>query len=143
VSRALEGRDARAKGDWQGMNWCRPSTRLAIYLRDGMACVWCREGVEHGTVLTLDHVVAHSRGGSNLPGNLVTACKRCNDSRGARTVPAFARVVAAYLDHGVRAERIRLHVRRCAVRELPRGEALALLARRGSLGAVLAERRAS
>ena len=26
---------------WQGMNFVRKDLRLAIYLRDGMACVWC------------------------------------------------------------------------------------------------------
>ena len=32
---------ARGLGDrYQGMNWCRKDLRLAIYLRDGMACMW-------------------------------------------------------------------------------------------------------
>lgn len=31
------------KADWQGMNWIRQDKRLAIYLRDGLACVWCGE----------------------------------------------------------------------------------------------------
>lgn len=33
------------KENWQGMNWCRPATRLAIYLRDGMACTYCGRGL--------------------------------------------------------------------------------------------------
>lgn len=32
----------------QGMNWIRKDKRLAIYMRDGMACVYCG--------LTLDHL---------------------------------------------------------------------------------------
>jgi 5-methylcytosine-specific restriction endonuclease McrA len=77
--------NARARGDWQGMNWIRQEKRLAIYLRDGCACVWCGAKVEEGAQLTLDHVRCHSAGGSNAASNLVTACKRCNDSRGARS----------------------------------------------------------
>ena len=36
--------------------------------------------------------------------NLVTACKRCNSSRGTRSVRAFCRSVATYLNHGVAGE---------------------------------------
>lgn len=139
VRRLLTARQA----SWQGMNWCRPSTRLAIYLRDGMACAWCGMGVEAGAHLSLDHVQPHSRGGSNKPRNLITACKRCNDSRGARSLLDFAVAVAAYLDHGVSALRILDHVNRTRAKPLTahRAEALALLKRRGTVAAVLARRR--
>ena len=30
-----------------GSKWIRPEKRMAIYLRDGLACVYCGEGVEH------------------------------------------------------------------------------------------------
>lgn len=140
-------RDARARGCWQGMNWCRPSTRLAIYLRDGLACVWCGSEVEAGTVLTLDHLRPHSDGGDNRPTNLVTACKPCNDSRGARNVGEFARVVAAY--RGVSSDDVAHRARTAAQRSLRphRLEALSMLTRRGTVRAVLAsgwlQRRAS
>src|SRR5262245_14698893 len=98
MEQSKAGRDARARGEWQGMNWCRQSTRLAIYLRDGMACVWCGTAVEDGARLTLDHVKPHSQGGTNAPANLMTACERCNKSRGARSVAVFAKSVAAYLN---------------------------------------------
>ena len=56
---------ARGQGaQYQGANWVRREKRLALYLRDGLACVYCGEGVEDGVVLTLDHLVPHSHGGS-------------------------------------------------------------------------------
>ena len=121
----------------QGMNWCRPSTRLAIYLRDGLACVYCGATVEDGVKLTLDHLQAYSNGGSNLASNLVTACGRCNSSRGNRPVASFCRAVAAYLNHGADPRVILAHVRSCARRTLPRDEARTLLSRRGTVAASL------
>ena len=52
--------DARSKGKWAGMNWIRKEKRLSIYLRDGLACVWCGQAVEDGIKLTLDHLIPHS-----------------------------------------------------------------------------------
>ena len=122
------------------MNWARPSTRLAIYLRDGMACAYCGATVESGARLSLDHLIAHTHGGTNAPANLVTACMRCNDSRGARPLQVFARAVAAYLDHGIEPRQILAHVRRCTKRDLAafRAEARELIARRGTVAKVLA-----
>ena len=124
---------------WQGMNWCRPSTRLAIYLRDGLACVYCGGTLEEGTKFTLDHLKPHAKGGDNKPTNLVTCCHRCNSSRGKRSVTAFARSVASYLNNGIDYRDIIKHVRNCARRSLPRAEARALLERRGTVTAALRE----
>jgi hypothetical protein len=128
--------------NWQGMNWIRQSTRLAIYLRDGLACAYCGATVEGGTQLTLDHLTAHSHGGSNDPSNLVTCCHRCNCARGNRSVRAFCRSVAAYLNHGVKVEMIERRVRNCAKRDLKkyRVEARELIANRGSAQKALAEK---
>ena len=68
-------RDRHANGG-QGMNWIRKEKRLAIYLRDGLACCFCGEGVEDGAKLTLDHLTPHSHGGTNGAENLATACHR-------------------------------------------------------------------
>ena len=124
----------------QGMNWIRQEKRLAIYLRDGLACAYCGHSVEDGASLSLDHLIPHSHGGTNEPTNLVTACERCNKSRGTRSVAHFAIVVAAYLDHGADPEQIKLHVYLLAAQPLSlyRAEANALIARRGSLSRVLA-----
>jgi hypothetical protein len=116
----------------QGSKWCRPTTRLAIYLRDGMACAYCGATVEGGALLTLDHIRPCVRGGTNAATNLVTCCHRCNSSRGDRPVATFARVVAEYLGHGADPAAIVRHVRACARRVLPRAEALELMARRAA-----------
>lgn len=59
-----------------GMNWIRQEKRLALYMRDNFACVYCGLGIEELDVpLSLDHVI--HRGG-NDPSNLVTACYNCN-----------------------------------------------------------------
>lgn len=67
---------------WHGSHWCRPSTRLAVYLRDALSCIWCGKGIEDGIAFTLDHLQAVEEGGSNDPSNLVTACMECNRRRG-------------------------------------------------------------
>jgi len=112
--------------NWQGMNWIRQTTRLAIYLRDGMACVYCGSTVEDGATLTLDHIKPVSKGGSNHPTNLVTCCHACNCARGSKSLPGFAGRAKAAL------------VRQIAQRDLPRKEAGKLIARRGSVAKVLA-----
>lgn len=90
-------RSAARKEANQGMNWIRPAKRLAIYLRDGLACAWCGDSVENGAKLTLDHLVPYSKGGSHDAKNLVTSCARCNSARGNRSVAAFSRAVTKYL----------------------------------------------
>lgn len=72
--------------------WCRVDLRLAIYLRDSFLCVYCCADL-HGADprdVTLDHVVAKADGGSNAPGNLITACRSCNCSRQDKPVVRFA-----------------------------------------------------
>lgn len=115
-----------------GMNWIRQDKRLAIYLRDGLACVYCGESMEEGASLTLDHVCPRERGGSNREDNLVTACHRCNSARQNRPFTAFVRAVAGYLDGGITAREIRKRVRNCLKRKLPMEEARELVSRRGS-----------
>lgn len=132
--------NAKSRGNWHGMNWIRQSSRLAIYLRDGLACCYCGHAVEDGASLSLDHVKPHSKGGSNDATNLVTCCERCNKSRGNRPVRTFCRAVAEYLDHGIEADEIEKHVRTCTRRDLKthRREAKEMISRRGSAAKVLA-----
>jgi 5-methylcytosine-specific restriction endonuclease McrA len=52
-----------------------------IFKRDRNACVYCGSKKD----LTLDHVVPKARGGKTSWTNLVTACKRCNASKGDYT----------------------------------------------------------
>ena len=131
--------DARSRGEWQGMNWIRQEKRLAIYMRDGMACAYCGASVESGATLSLDHLTPHSKGGSNSATNLVTCCTRCNSARQARPVASFAAGVAEYLN--ITTAEIVRHVTNCRRRSLKkyRKEAKTLIARRGSAAKVLAQ----
>lgn len=123
----------------QGMNWIRQEKRLAIYIRDGMACGYCGHSVEQGATLSLDHIIPNIKGGSNEATNLVTCCARCNSSRGVRSLRSFARAVAEYLGHGTSTEEIILHINRTRQRVLPLEAAKEMIARRGSAARVLAE----
>ena len=58
-----------------------PPTRAAIMLRDTYTCQYCSDKPGQ-LLLTVDHVVPRSRGGGHAWGNLVTACKRCNQRKG-------------------------------------------------------------
>ncbi len=95
----------------------RSDKRLAIYLRDGLACVWCDADLENDhTELTLDHLQPHSRGGSNHESNLITVCRRCSRNRQDRSMRKFAEAVAGYLQGD--ADAILRRVRRHAGRKL-------------------------
>jgi len=127
------------KDNWRGMNWVRQDKRLAIYLRDGLACAYCGSGIEEGIRLSLDHIVPDSRGGDNHELNLVTACDKCNSSRGNRSVIEFASAVAGYVNRGLTSEEIRDHVMSTAMKDLRpfRKQAREMMAERGSCFQVL------
>lgn len=56
-------------------------TRQNIFRRDQFSCQYCGSGKN----LTLDHIVPRSKGGKSSWINLITACKRCNTTKGDRT----------------------------------------------------------
>ncbi|MFZ5670840.1 MAG: HNH endonuclease [Pseudomonadota bacterium] len=56
-------------------------TRFNLFLRDSFSCQYCGA---HGE-LTFDHVIPRSRGGRTTWENIVTACARCNLTKGGRT----------------------------------------------------------
>jgi 5-methylcytosine-specific restriction endonuclease McrA len=79
------------------------STKLRRYIldRDDYTCQYCGEvlpaerwddapswmgGQRWRAVLHVDHVIPKSRGGCDLPGNLVTTCVPCNLSKAAKTL---------------------------------------------------------
>jgi 5-methylcytosine-specific restriction endonuclease McrA len=39
------------------------------------------------TDLTGDHIIPLSKGGTNVPSNIMVLCRRCNSSKGANTTP--------------------------------------------------------
>jgi hypothetical protein len=131
--------DARSQGKWAGMNWIRKDLRLAVYLRDGMACMWCGATLEEGVQLTLDHVIPHSHGGDNAVSNLVCSCQKCNSSRGNRAAVAFAKATAGYVNHGVTAKAILSAITHHVALDIKpfRTEAKTILSRRPSWQAAL------
>jgi len=65
----------------------RPRGRLSlsrhnILKRDGYTCQYCGSRAK---ILTIDHVLPRSRGGTDSWENLVTACLNCNTRKGDRT----------------------------------------------------------
>jgi 5-methylcytosine-specific restriction protein A len=125
---------ARGKpnGKYQGSKWLTRARRLGIYLRDGLACVYCGATVEDGTQLSLDHIIPYSEGGSTKSDNLVSCCKKCNDSRGNRDYREFADKVAGYLNHGISVQDIIDHIETTRHRPVDIKAAKALIAQRGS-----------
>lgn len=102
-----------------GSKWIAPQSRLAIYLRDGLACLYCGVSVEDGHVLSLDHIVPRSVGGRNHAPNLVTCCIRCNSRRRNMPLREFLRDHIVTGGEVLRAERlgallakVRRHTRR-------------------------------
>jgi hypothetical protein len=118
----------------QGMNWIRKDLRLAISLRDGMACMWCGRTLEDGAQMSLDHIIPHSLGGKNGADNLVCSCSKCNSSRGNRDAEEFAYAVAEYLDHGITGKQIIAAIREHLETPIKsyRDEAKRIIARRPS-----------
>lgn len=132
-------RHSKSNGQGQGQKWLRNDLRIALYIRDGLACVYCGSGIEDGTRLTMDHLVPHSatEKPNNSPTNIVTACHKCNSSRGNRDYKEFAATVAGYLNHGVTAEQIVEHIDTTRNQTYDRKQAKEIIARRGGFTAAL------
>lgn len=115
----------------QGSKWCRPSTRQAIYHRDGFCCAYCGAAAEGGVTLTLDHILACELGGDNDPSNLITACLSCNSSKQDLTTRAWFAVLR---DNGIDTSKVGPRIRRLANKPLDRAEGRRLVAaRKGDL----------
>lgn len=72
--------DRLKDGDWRLI-------RSRILKRDGHRCRYCRK-----QATSVDHVIPHSRGGSDNDDNLVASCRSCNSRKKDRT-PREARMV--------------------------------------------------
>lgn len=114
-----------------GMHWIRPEKRLAIYLRDGLACVYCGEGIDDGACLTLDHLKPYSQGGSNHRLNLVTCCRVCNVLRGKQDWKRWAEE-AERMVHNALARRVVVYVETTRRRKVNVVAAKELIKLRGS-----------
>ena len=63
------------------------STRWSIFFRDGFACRYCgSQAGQQGVELVIDHVLSVADGGDNSFDNLIAACRRCNDGKGAKSL---------------------------------------------------------
>jgi len=71
VTKAILRKSARQVA--QQVSW-------SVYLRDNWKCRYC--GAGPGIPLTVDHLVLWESGGPSIPGNLLSACKKCNKARG-------------------------------------------------------------
>jgi hypothetical protein len=128
----------------QGMNWITQEKRLAIYLRDDLACVYCGKGIEQeGIRLSLDHIVtckaAKAKGKrkeNNHQTNLVTCCYSCNSSRGSDPIQVWAKFVEKM--HHLESGKILGDIKELTRRELPRIQARKIIARRGSVAKAIA-----
>ena len=61
-----------------------PLSNKALFRRDQSLCLYCGEQFPNG-LLSRDHVKPLSQGGWDTWGNVVTACKRCNNHKAGRT----------------------------------------------------------
>jgi len=66
-----------------------PLTRKNVLLRDNYTCQYCGKRSARG--MTVDHVIPRSLGGKTEWGNVVCACKRCNNKKKNRK-PGDARL---------------------------------------------------
>ena len=58
--------------------------RIRILERDDWTCAWCYKYAD-----TVDHIVPVSKNGTDDPENLVASCRKCNYSRGNKSVTEF------------------------------------------------------
>jgi 5-methylcytosine-specific restriction endonuclease McrA len=74
--------------------WISKKTRLAIYLRDDLQCIYCLRKLNdaHPADITLDHVIPRSSfsGCVRDPRNLVTCCRNCNARKSDLPLNRFA-----------------------------------------------------
>ena len=61
-----------------------PLSNRELFRRDGHMCLYCLNTFSESH-LTRDHIIPVSRGGSNTWTNVVTACRSCNQRKGARS----------------------------------------------------------
>lgn len=76
----MAAKSARANGGTRA--WSKIRERILI--RDGYVCQYCGNDAT-----TVDHVIPISKNGTDEPDNLLSACAKCNYSKGNRMSPFF------------------------------------------------------
>jgi len=72
-------------------------TNALLFQRDRYLCCYCGSQ-KRPELLTRDHIVPLSRGGADTWKNVVTACKPCNQKKGAKT-PERAGMLMLYVPY--------------------------------------------
>lgn len=72
----LEGIDYQ-HGDTYGYD----SLREAIFSRDNYTCAICKKGIKDNVILRMHHINYYNKDRSNRPGNLLTVCINCHNSK--------------------------------------------------------------
>lgn len=80
----------------------------AIHARDAGRCVYCLSPRE----LTLDHLTPRSKGGTDDPENLVTACLSCNSARQDKSMAAWARYFTTWTGMKLCPRKVRRHAKK-------------------------------
>lgn len=79
--------------------------RIKLAARHNWRCYWCdqatRAEMGYQNSATIEHLVPVSQGGTNSSSNLASACRRCNNVRGVKSVEEF-RSLAAFLKPDIR-----------------------------------------
>ena len=70
-----------------GIHRARDARRVAVLIRDGNKCRYCRSYV--GDDAHIDHVIPRAAGGTREIDNLVTSCAGCNSRKGNTPVQEF------------------------------------------------------
>lgn len=58
--------------------------RKLVFIRDDFTCQYCGLQTFDTSELTVDHITALCKGGTNLEANLKTACYPCNRAKGGK-----------------------------------------------------------
>jgi len=61
-------------------------TNRTLFARDRHVCAYCGNHFANYTHLSRDHIVPKFRGGKDTWMNVVTACKKCNQHKGCKTL---------------------------------------------------------
>ena len=71
-----------------------------IYYRDGFKCMYCKKpGGKNGLILTIDHFMPVEMGGTDMPDNLLTACRKCNKVKSDNDPKIWCNSMNSYLDY--------------------------------------------
>lgn len=71
------------KGDVYSRSHSHVFNNRMLFRRDNYTCMYCGKQFAH-TDLTRDHIVPRSKGGKDVWGNVVAACRRCNQFKADR-----------------------------------------------------------